>query len=102
VIGAGVAGLATAHALEELGYDVRVLERDAELRAEGAGLTLWPNAMQALSSLGLDDVTSACIRVLREAATLAPDGSVLAMVAHRSRSHSLAVSMSASAALSAS
>ncbi len=80
MIGAGVAGLATAHALEELGYDVRVLERDAELRAEGAGLTLWPNAMRALSSLGLDDVTSVCIRVLREAATLAPDGSVPAKV----------------------
>ncbi len=80
VIGAGIAGLATAHALEGLGYDVRVIERDATLPAEGAGLTLWPNATRALSSLGLEEAASACALTLREAATLAPDGSAIAKV----------------------
>lgn len=60
VVGAGIAGLAAAHALEGLGYRVRVLEREASLRAEGAGLTLWPNAVRALRSLGLGDVLDRC------------------------------------------
>lgn len=48
VAGAGIAGLAAAKALADLGYEVRVLERERELRTEGAGLTLWPNAVRAL------------------------------------------------------
>jgi 2-methyl-3-hydroxypyridine 5-carboxylic acid dioxygenase len=51
VVGAGIAGLAAAHSLTEIGYDVRLLEREAELRADGAGLTLWPNAICALEAM---------------------------------------------------
>ena len=36
VVGAGIAGLATGHALRRLGYEVRLLER--ELWAEQGGL----------------------------------------------------------------
>lgn len=77
VVGAGIAGLAMASALERLGFAVRVLEREAGLRVEGAGLSLWPNAVDALRSLGLDDVLEGCAHVVGEAATLVPDGKVL-------------------------
>ena len=77
VVGAGIAGLATGHALRRLGYQVRLLERDGQPRSEGAGLTLWPNALWALQTLGLDDATSRCAMDVAGAATLTPDGRVL-------------------------
>ncbi|MDN5764261.1 MAG: FAD-dependent monooxygenase [Humibacillus sp.] len=52
VVGAGVAGLATAIGLERLGWEVTVLERASAPREDGAGLTLWPNAMRALDAIG--------------------------------------------------
>ena len=77
IVGAGIAGLATGHALRALGYEVRVLEREPNLRAEGAGLTLWPNALRALRALGLEEAVSRCTRVLEEAVTMTPEGRVL-------------------------
>lgn len=76
VIGAGIAGLAVACSLERLGYEVRVLERDATLADHGAGLTLWPNATRALQALGLGDVLDSC-HAIGEARTLNPAGTVL-------------------------
>ncbi|MGH2834220.1 MAG: FAD-dependent monooxygenase [Solirubrobacteraceae bacterium] len=78
VVGAGIAGLAAARALEDLGYRVRVLEREGGLRAEGAGISLWPNAVRALRLLGLGDVLNRCGYPLKDAVTMAPDGRVLA------------------------
>jgi 2-polyprenyl-6-methoxyphenol hydroxylase-like FAD-dependent oxidoreductase len=78
VAGAGIAGLASAHALTELGYEVRLLERDSSLRTEGAGLTLWPNAVRALRALGLGDVVEECGHVLGEGATLTSAGETIA------------------------
>ena len=77
VVGAGIAGLASGHALRMLGYDVRLLERDRRLRSEGAGLTLWPNALRALRALGLEEAASRCAWVLDDAVTLTPDGRLL-------------------------
>src|SRR5690348_13671705 len=77
VVGAGIAGLAAAHALAELGYALRVVERGRGLSDEGAGLTLWPNAVRALRSLGLEHVLDSAHRV-PEAITMRPDGGVLA------------------------
>jgi len=76
VVGAGIAGLATGHALRTLGYDVCLLECEPQLRAEGAGLTLWPNALRALSALGLEEAVSRCARVLEDAVTMTPDGRI--------------------------
>ncbi|MET9633748.1 FAD-dependent monooxygenase [Lentzea sp. NPDC006480] len=53
VAGGGIGGLATAVALHQRGIPVVVLERAPEFREIGAGLSLWPNAMRALDSLGL-------------------------------------------------
>jgi 2-polyprenyl-6-methoxyphenol hydroxylase-like FAD-dependent oxidoreductase len=80
VVGAGIAGLASARALEGLGYEVRVLERHPQLRSEGAGLTLWPNAVRALEAIGLGDVVEECGHRVSEAVTLTPRGELLATV----------------------
>ena len=55
VIGGGVAGLASAIALRTAGLDVVVCERAQRLEEIGAGLTLAPDAMQALELLGVAD-----------------------------------------------
>jgi 2-polyprenyl-6-methoxyphenol hydroxylase-like FAD-dependent oxidoreductase len=59
VIGAGIAGLATAIALRRAGRDVLVLERAAQLDEIGAGISLWPNAIKALRRLGVGDAIEA-------------------------------------------
>jgi 2-polyprenyl-6-methoxyphenol hydroxylase-like FAD-dependent oxidoreductase len=77
IVGAGIAGLAAAKALGDLGFAVRVLEREPGLRTEGAGLSLWPNAVRALEALGLGDVLDGCGHVLATGATLHPDGETI-------------------------
>ena len=53
VVGAGVAGLASAIALARAGWNVEVVERAPELRPVGAALGLWSNAMEGLRRLGV-------------------------------------------------
>ncbi|KAF7067603.1 hypothetical protein CFC21_073471 [Triticum aestivum] len=55
IVGAGIAGLATALALRRAGVGggVLVLERHAELRATGAALTIFPSGWFALRALGV-------------------------------------------------
>lgn len=55
VIGAGIAGLASAIALAQRGAAVRVLERAPALREVGAGIQIGPNAVAVLEALGLRD-----------------------------------------------
>ena len=59
VAGAGVAGLSTAIALTEAGHRVTISERAGELREVGAALSLWPNALAALDTLGVGDAVRA-------------------------------------------
>ncbi len=54
VIGAGIAGLATAVALQRRGHDVTVLESRSDTTS-GAGISIWPNALAALDHIGLGD-----------------------------------------------
>jgi 2-polyprenyl-6-methoxyphenol hydroxylase-like FAD-dependent oxidoreductase len=54
VIGAGIAGLATATALQQCGHSVTVIEERTDT-ASGAGISIWPNALAALDVLGLGD-----------------------------------------------
>jgi len=63
VIGAGIAGLATATALLRSGVDVQVYEERSDTSA-GTGISIWPNALAALDRIGLgDDVRSAGGRI---------------------------------------
>jgi salicylate hydroxylase len=52
IIGAGLAGLATAIGLAQRGFRVRVYEQSTVLRELGAGLTLRPSAMKVFEALG--------------------------------------------------
>lgn len=55
IIGAGIGGLTTAHALLAQGHRVQVFERAETLREVGAGVVLGANAMQVLHRLSLHD-----------------------------------------------
>jgi FAD-dependent urate hydroxylase len=55
VIGSGIGGLATGIALRQIGYEVEIYERVAELKEVGAGITLWVNAIKAARKLGFGD-----------------------------------------------
>lgn len=55
IIGAGMGGLCTALALQQLGYDIKVYERTPRLEKVGAGLTLWGNAIRALTQLAVGE-----------------------------------------------
>lgn len=52
VVGGGIGGLAAAIGLRNAGYHVAVHERAPELKPQGAALSLWSNAIQALRALG--------------------------------------------------
>lgn len=54
IIGAGMGGLATAAALQRLGYQATVYEQAGQFERLGAGIQMSPNAMKALRGLGLE------------------------------------------------
>ncbi|KAK9867118.1 hypothetical protein WJX84_005919 [Apatococcus fuscideae] len=53
VVGAGIAGLAAAVALQKVGLPVTVMESSADVRKEGSAIALWTNAFRALDALGV-------------------------------------------------
>lgn len=52
IAGAGFAGLASAIALRQRGWTVRIHEAAHELRAFGAGIFIWDNGLHVLDALG--------------------------------------------------
>lgn len=58
VAGAGIGGLTASIALARQGHSVQVLEQAPEPKPVGAGISLQPNAMFALGTLGLDRAVS--------------------------------------------
>jgi 2-polyprenyl-6-methoxyphenol hydroxylase-like FAD-dependent oxidoreductase len=53
IVGAGIAGLTAAVALDQAGIDVQVVERATALTQAGTALSIWPNALAALEHIGL-------------------------------------------------
>ena len=54
IIGAGIAGMAAAIGLRRLKIETSIIEQATELVEVGSGISLWPNALKALASLGID------------------------------------------------
>lgn len=54
VVGAGIAGLATAVALQRRGVEVTLVE-ERDDASSGAGISIWPNALAALDEIALGD-----------------------------------------------
>ena len=53
ILGGGVAGVSSAIALKQKGFDVTVYERNQSESNIGAGIVVWPNASYVLDQLGL-------------------------------------------------
>ncbi|MFC4561998.1 FAD-dependent monooxygenase [Nocardiopsis mangrovi] len=53
IVGAGIGGLAAAHALRRIGWQVSVHEQAPVIGPVGAGVGIAPNAVKALDHLGL-------------------------------------------------
>jgi len=59
ILGGGVAGISSAIALKQAGFDVTVYERRESEKNIGAGIVIWPNAAYVLEQLKvLDEVKS--------------------------------------------
>lgn len=58
IVGAGIAGLTAAVALDRVGISVQVVERATALTQAGTALSLWPNALAALDRIGLAEVVA--------------------------------------------
>lgn len=78
VVGAGIAGLATAVALRAEGWSVRVFERSADLRVTGGGIGITPNGVHALDEIGVGEAIRARSVVQREGGVRTPGGRWLA------------------------
>ena len=52
VVGGGIAGMATAIALEQAGFEPLVLEQASEISEIGSGISLQPNGMRVMKQLG--------------------------------------------------
>jgi 2-polyprenyl-6-methoxyphenol hydroxylase-like FAD-dependent oxidoreductase len=74
IVGGGIGGLSAAIALRRKGHEPLVLERAPRLEAAGAGITLFANAMSALTRLGVADVVAAEGSPARRSAILAAEG----------------------------
>ncbi len=78
VVGAGIGGLTAALALRSAGIDVEIYEQTPELRAVGAGISLWANASRALARFGLGEALRTRSVAYTRTALLRVDGRVIA------------------------
>ena len=67
IVGAGIAGLSLARALERSGMEATLVERQPERLTTGAGLFLPGNAVRAIDQLGLlEEVTERAVPIRRQ------------------------------------
>ncbi|MEU2003678.1 FAD-dependent monooxygenase [Rhodococcus sp. NPDC019627] len=80
VLGGGIGGLAIARFLFRAGWHVDVFERSADLPTSGTALGMWPQAVDALDTIGLGDRVRALGSPQHRGSFLRPDGSVIGTV----------------------
>ena len=78
IVGGGISGLAAAIALRRAGIESIVVEQVSEVREVGAGLSLWPNAVNAIRELGLEAAVTASASVVEQNVIRTPSGSLIA------------------------
>ncbi|CAM5525029.1 FAD-dependent oxidoreductase [Eoetvoesiella caeni] len=66
IVGAGLSGLVAANRLAQLGWKVRIHERNAELRMFGAGIWLWESGLKTLETIGAYDSAVANARAIKD------------------------------------
>lgn len=84
IAGGGIGGLGLAVALQQQGHEVVVLERQPEIRDTGAGISLWPNALAALDSVGLGATVRSIGRQLSSGGLRKADGGTAVRFSARS------------------
>ena len=77
IAGAGLAGLMAATRLAQLGWNVRLHERNSELRMFGAGIWLWENGLRSLQTAGALDAAVARAQVIKEWRIADEQGNIL-------------------------
>lgn len=77
IIGGGIGGLAAAVALRRVGIESIVLEQVTEIREVGAGLSIWPNAVNAIRELGLEAAVTAAASVVEQSVTQTRSGRLI-------------------------
>jgi FAD-dependent urate hydroxylase len=101
IIGAGIGGLTTALTLQKQGIETVIYERAAEVRADGAGLSIWANALRVLDYLGIYEGLAANSAIQGKGGLYSSTGTILsqaeqdsssidttlALVVHRSDLH---------------
>ncbi|WP_020015353.1 FAD-dependent monooxygenase [Promicromonospora sukumoe] len=78
IIGAGIAGTATAIGLTRAGWDVTLHERATHPEISGAALGMWPTAITALDQLGVGEAARAAATPQRAGTVRRHDGTPLA------------------------
>ncbi|GAA4629066.1 flavin-dependent oxidoreductase [Actinoallomurus vinaceus] len=79
IVGAGIAGLTTALALDKAGVGVRVVEAAPRLGPLGVGINLQPHAVRELTELGLAEALEATGIQTREMITMDRFGNRIAV-----------------------
>jgi 2-polyprenyl-6-methoxyphenol hydroxylase-like FAD-dependent oxidoreductase len=77
IAGAGLSGLVLATRLAQLGWKVRLHERNPELRMFGAGIWIWESGLRTLETLGAFEQATARARSIAEWRIADPNGRVL-------------------------
>lgn len=74
IVGGGIGGLAAGVALRRVGVETLIVEQVAAIHEVGAGLSIWPNAMNAIRELGVEAKVMALASVIERSLSQSLEG----------------------------